>query len=182
MPKKLSGKDRMSSLVEQYASTGESSMLQLMMLAGVNPNLKGKDGRTLAHHAALHAVRTGDPEAIRKLADYGGCMHSRDAFGNSPLDILRVKPSLYAEINRAVLRGVGNAGIKDSTTVSGKIGLYAKKKSNQKTIKQLRGFGAAARPLSRARENAGGDGKTPEILKEDASPSQLFIRPGGARS
>ncbi len=133
--------------MEQYASTGQSSMLQLMMLAGVDPNLKGRDQRTLAHHAAIHAVMTGNASAIRKLADYGGCMHVRDAFGNSPLDILRAKPALYTEINKAVLNGVGNAGLKNSNTVSGKKNLSEKNKKNQRALKKLRGRGTSAKPL-----------------------------------
>ena len=152
MPKPIDRGVRMSSLAEQYASTGAGSMLQLMMLAGINPNLKGRDGRTLAHHAALHAVATGNAEAIRKLADYGGCMHSKDALGNSTLDILRLKPSLYDEINKAVLRGVGNAGVKDSRTVDGKTSLLEKKRRNQKTIGQLRGSGKPGRPLRKPPE------------------------------
>lgn len=173
----------MASLLEQYASTGQASMLQIMMLAGVSPNIKGNDGRTLAHHAALHAVATGNAAAIRKLVDYGGCMHVKDAFGNSPLDILRAKPALYAEVNKAVLRGYGNAGIKDSNTVSGRIPLTEKKKRNQKKIKQLRGEGAAKRPLGRPKGDDLGQGKQRGFVGIGREEQEvLILRPGGKRS
>lgn len=173
----------MESLLEQYASTGQASMLHLMMLAGVSPNIKGKDGRTLAHHAAIHAIATGNAEAIRKLADYGGCMHVKDAFGNSPLDILRAKPALYTEINKAVLRGIGNAGIKDSNTISGKTSLTDKKKRNQKTIKMLRGAGAAKRPLGRPKGKGWDKARLRESPEKGAGEQEvLVLRPGGARN
>lgn len=177
-------KNRMASLIQQYASTGQSSMLQLMMLAGVSPNIKGADGNTLAHHAALHAVATGNAEAIRKLTDYGGCMNVKNACGDSPMDILRAKPTLYAEVLKAVLRGEGQMGVKDANTVSGKSSLSDKKKRNQKAIKQLRGTGAAKNPLRRPRGGNAMDQNSQGALgkADDDEAPVLIIRPGGARS
>jgi hypothetical protein len=145
--------DRLLSLLEQYAASGQASMLQLMMLAGVNPNLKGKDGKTIAHHAALYAVATGDAAVIRKIADYGGAMYARDARGVAPMDILKAKPKLYEEVQRAVLKGVGNAGVKDSNTVKGDSCLSEKAKKHRKTIRKLRGGAKALlRPADKSKE------------------------------
>lgn len=168
----------MSSLLEQYASSGQASMLHLMMLAGVDPNLRGRDGKTLAHHAALYAVATGDAAVIRKIADYGGSMLAKDATGVRPLDILRARPELYSEISTAVLSGVGNAGLKDSNVVSGKSPVTEKNRLNRRTIKKLRGEGRVARPLNRPRSGReGGDSGAGERSPSPSGKEDAIVLP-----
>jgi len=160
----------MLNLLEQYAATGQASMLHLMMLAGVNPNIKGRDGKTIAHHAAMYAVATGDASAIRKIADYGGAMDEKDSRGVSPMDILKAKPALFDEVRIAVLKGIGNSGVKDSSTVNGDFSLSEKAKRQRGVLRKLRGGRILARP----------DGKEKTVeTKELEKDKELLDTEGG---
>ncbi len=92
--------------------SGQEGLLHVLMLAGISPDQKCKDGKSLAHHAAEYAVAVGDPDVLRKLVDYGANLYLKDSKGRTVLDILKASPKLEAEARAEWLRGSRQLGVK----------------------------------------------------------------------
>lgn len=97
------------------AKAGQEGIIQVLMMAGISPDQKCKDEKTLTHHAAEYAVATGDADVLRKLVDYGANLYLRDGRGKTVLDILKASPKLEAEARSSWLGGSRQLGIKDSS-------------------------------------------------------------------
>jgi RNA polymerase sigma factor (sigma-70 family) len=69
--------------LEGAASDGELATLEMLLLDGIDVNLRGRDGRTLLHYAA----QNGRLEMIELLIKCGADVTLRDRTGRTPLQV-----------------------------------------------------------------------------------------------
>ncbi len=112
--KNKSCKNTLGGFAVGAVKSGQEGLIQVLMLAGISPDHKCKDGKSLAHHAAEYAVAVGDPDVLRKLVDYGANLYLKDSKGRTVVDILKASPKLEAEARAEWLRGSRQLGIKDT--------------------------------------------------------------------
>jgi len=168
------------------AKTGQDQFIDFLMMAGVSPDLKCAEGKTLAYHAAEFAVMTGNAEILRKLVRYGANLYIKAKNGKTIIDVLKANPKLENEVRVAWLRGSHRLGVKDS--IRGRDGdvLWGENEGNTKRkTKQGGDIGRAEDVLGKVRVLRGNGEKKHSVLRrpeverdEDASISteeiQLF--------
>lgn len=154
-----------------FASSGQESWIQVLLLAGISPDSQDSDGKTLAHYAAEYAVRMGDADVLRKLVDYGSNLYLRDKRGRTVLDILKSSPKLENEVREAWMRGSQQLGIRDSTTTSGKKPLSEGAAGRGRQKRKAGGGAVSASPILERVETlrqGGGKGVFGPLKRPDA--------------
>lgn len=148
------------------AKTGQEQFIDFLMMAGVSPDLKCADGKTLAYHAAEFAVMTGDAEILRKLVRYGANLYIKAKNGKTIMDVLKANPKLENEVRVAWLNGSHRFGVKDS--IKGRDGhaLWGEAEDGaKKKTKQGGEIGRAEEVLGQVRVLRGKGSKKHSVLR-----------------